>query len=137
MPQEGAAILTKIKGEMEQFLSLDYESPVKDTIRSMLPSIDEGISTLRQQADTGEVAPSPEASAALDQGPPVDQVGQVGGGDSFQAASKAALADHEAQGDYFARRRKRSKAPPGGGEGTDQTQEAQQKKQRKRIKAGS
>lgn len=52
MPQEGAAILSQIEGLMEQFLALDYDTPVKDEIQQMLSGVRSGMQELRSQGDT-------------------------------------------------------------------------------------
>jgi hypothetical protein len=58
MPQEGAAILSQVEGLLEQFLALDYETPVKDVVESqLLPAVQQGMDQLRSDAAGMEQSP--------------------------------------------------------------------------------
>lgn len=107
MPRQGAAILSQIQGLMQQFLALDYDSPVKQTIEQMLPAVESGMAQLSAQADGMEQqamqqAQMPAEMPVPDQagmppadsaGPPPKTFGQARGG------AKAMLQAQKGQND--------------------------------------
>jgi len=61
VPREGAAILSQVEGLLEQFLALDYYTPVKTDVEAMLTHVRENLDKLRADAtDVTETRPEEE-----------------------------------------------------------------------------
>lgn len=100
MPQEGTAILSQIRQLMDQFLAVDYDSPVKDRIEAMIPEVEAGLSELSSQEGVGE--------GTEPQGPPVQGSEALTAPEErpsdFRGARDAAMSDIRASGGFPTRR---------------------------------
>lgn len=74
MPARGAAILSQIEGLLEQLTELDYESPVKDWARQLMPEVSQQADALRSEAETDSPdAELPELDESTADVPPMDR----------------------------------------------------------------
>jgi hypothetical protein len=58
MPAEGRAILSQIEGLCEQFLALDYDTPVKTDVENILGQVRSGMEQMSSETAEPRVPPS-------------------------------------------------------------------------------
>jgi hypothetical protein len=134
MPREGAAILSQVEGLLEQFLELDYDTPVKDAVSQMLEQVVRpGMEELRAESDASVQS---EGRVPPDQGTAGEEGEQAGAPDEPEPPPQhedMRSAREQASSDM--RERKGSFAGEGPKSRGEKRQQAEEDRRRKKAKA--
>ena len=90
MAKEGATILSQVEGLLEEFLDLDYDTPLKEVVSSQwLPGVKQGLEQLRSESEA-PMAQSPEEQDPRSPSPAAERGDQFS---NFKDARRAAVED--------------------------------------------